>query len=116
MSWSFILKSVRREFSDEERGLSRDFLDNLKSYKDKGPELVNRGVVVDSGTRLRILRATMVGDDVVDDSETAIFIIGRLPFLSILMYESWRNTRKRSQRGMQYSPLKVAELPKKRNL
>ena len=53
MSWSFILKSVPGEFSDEERDLSRDFLDNLKSYKDKRPELVNRGVFVDSGTRLR---------------------------------------------------------------
>ena len=63
-----------------ERGLRRDFLNNLKSYRGKGPELVNRGVVVDSGTRLRILRAAMVGDDVVDDSETTIFINGELPF------------------------------------
>ena len=49
---------------DEEIVLRRDFLNDLKSYRGKGPELTNRDVVV-AGARLRIFRAAMVGDELV---------------------------------------------------
>ena len=49
---------------DEESVLRRDFLNGLKSSRGKGPELMNRDVVV-AGARLRVFRAAMVGDELV---------------------------------------------------
>ena len=39
---------------DEVEALSRDFLDDLKSYSGKRLELVNRGVIVGGGARLSV--------------------------------------------------------------
>ena len=49
---------------DKAEVLNRDFLDDLKSYRGTGPELMKPGVVL-AGARLSILRAAMAGDGLV---------------------------------------------------
>lgn len=60
---------------------------------------MNWGVVVDLDPRRTVLRAAIVGDDVVDDSETDIHEVG-ITFLLILMYETGRTLEHARRRGL----------------